>query len=613
MENYQDSSNDKDAKLKRSFEGYESTDEAAEKKKKEKKAKEKKAQQQKTEQAKRSDENQAEEDWFGEKKPAERKKAPSLLSELLGEEQPEGEEKLATDKSKKEKPEHVTITAPETTEPDPETIKLAELSPDEQRQAAIAYVSEREARLAAEAAQIERGQDTTTAKEATANQSFLRRLKTKLLGESEDRPTNELLDEAANETCSELEDAVVAEEVSTSESEVIELGQSESTPEASDSDTSAELDGPIGSNEDLGSFDQENIWSQRPISPTVATSPSVNLRSGGGGSGGIGGGAGTSSDGGRGGSVTSDSLTFGNAPNQSSSGELAGTGVIAARKATGYVERGDRRAAGAGEFLLGAFVGYLFGRRRGRINSEAEHEPVKKQLEQKVKQLQSDIEEREVRVRSAARQEKPSPFERQEFMAPAAVASLEAVLSQRSGGSETIIAPQNTQEQVENITSRFATKESIATMPLPQVLEQAKQITYHGESLRDMYEADKIDEKALRETIKAFQSGERHEQRLERGLRQLQEAAVSVEALEQQRSINEHPSQESDQTTESIQSAALPRNQNDMSTSQTLPQKTDSNYEESSTKTITPMRQASIGALIGIVFVIVIILVFGLR
>jgi hypothetical protein len=664
MEGYQDDSTDNDNKLKRSFESYRPDTE--EEKKKEKAKKKKRAEEQATREKKRSQAADTEAGWFSEKKPSDKEASKgSLLDVLIGDES--ADEKSSEVPKKSEKSE----ASAQETEASAETTRLEELSPDEQREATAAYIAEREARLAAESAQAEQSADAVAAQEVAANQSFLQRVKSKLRGEA-DRSPDELLDEAADETVLELSDDAIEPSEETEEPDVEQSEATETDPgimhieDRNGEETDEEL--PATTNQPATHIGDSGGGSVIPPAPPAGGS-------GAGGADSVGplpATATPSTDSSGGGGGVSPPVSSLGGPNLSgpSGAEAAPATVGAAREAaaSGF-EQSSRRRGGAGEFLLGAFVGYLFGRRRGRLSAEAEHEPVKRKLEQEVQQLQTDIESREARVRTAARQESASP----DASAPQAEqpssshseataekpqpAPVEAVgsgtksapertpvdeavptdvtesqpddllspeapvkppiiesVAAATATKEVLSSPENSEKQAETI-ARQVSPETIATMPLPQVLEHAERISYHGESLRDMYETDRLDERTLRETLKAFQAGERYEQRLERGLRQLREAAVSVEAMEQQReqattynqptesqrqSAQEHVTASSTLPPEHLPTNVTPSNDQDLGS-----------FPETHHRGVSPMKQATIGAIIGIVFVIIIIFAFG--
>lgn len=648
MEHLQDDSTDNDQAVKRSLEWYSSDKE--EEKRKEKEEKAKKRRQQEREEASEKAEKQTK---ATEREKADEKK-PSLLGMLIDGDKPKAEtvkeQKSETEAVKPaEKISDASARSTETASTAETQKNPAELSPDEEREATLAYITARQIRLAAEVS--EQPADDEKSTETRANQTFLQKLADKLRSNKVES-TEEILDASADETIAE---AIDSDELGAEEDVEMTMDEhGEATPETP-------LDNPSVVQE-IDSPDYNETATVVPPSPPVPPSSggSPAVSSGGasssGGDGSSGGGYGP----------TGDMPSFGNSPE----GSLRLTGQsasVVAETGSRGLESAARRTASGGEFLLGAFVGYLFGRRRGKIKAESEAEPVKRKLEQQVQDLQQKIETRETYVRSAvshktettkqpeaesaanlsnkpevtgeqkARAEQLESHDRQssseKSTAPEERAKQPFARSAEQAVAESLASmhpeqidqsPAHVENKAVNQPERLRTSsappersqpspEAVLVLPLQEVLRGADKVPYHGESLRDLYESGRITERTLRETYRESLRGHRYEKQLDKSLQQNIEAVPrSPESLSEQAShtlTSEQVAQSNPTSNNSDENPTQPSTHQENPASADLPPfEIDPSARSNHFASLTPGQQATVGAVIGIVFVVIVLL-----
>jgi hypothetical protein len=148
----------------------------------------------------------------------------------------------------------------------------------------------------------------------------------------------------------------------------------------------------------------------------------------------------------------------------------------------------ERRAAGRG-LLVGGLVGYLIGRRRGRIKTEKRLGVVQEKLEKQVQVVQQKIEQKELIIRKLAHEKaRVQP----ETMQQSAVAPERK--SAVSSGEGDRLKPESTNAAVDSLSKE-------------ELLAFSGQIRVGETSLRRVFEAKMIDEKGLRRLIKEYQAG----------------------------------------------------------------------------------------------------------
>lgn len=178
-------------------------------------------------------------------------------------------------------------------------------------------------------------------------------------------------------------------------------------------------------------------------------------------------------------------------------------------------ETGRKYQRGA-DLLVGGMVGYLFGRRRGRINAEAKLYPIQRSLEKQVGKLYGDIEEKEATIRrlaiaKAEAEHKVTEIEesdkRRAFEAPIRT-NFQHLESERLGR---IVVP-----PIE-LASEKASESN--TMSTQELLGVAANIRREGVSVREMYEQGRLDAVGLRLVVQEYMAGRPIERSLEQHLK----------------------------------------------------------------------------------------------
>lgn len=171
------------------------------------------------------------------------------------------------------------------------------------------------------------------------------------------------------------------------------------------------------------------------------------------------------------------------------------------------VER--RRGIRPRDALIGGVVGYLIGRRRGRINAENRLLPIQEQLEQQVSDLEQSIAQKEQQIRKAAReklappQAAPEQVHRvsEELTRPVVLPTAErtpVVATERIISSERVTIPK-TKEAEKALDARYAS--------LTEVLALAATIEIGDKSVRQLFETGKLSQQEVRRLVAEYMRG----------------------------------------------------------------------------------------------------------
>ena len=189
-------------------------------------------------------------------------------------------------------------------------------------------------------------------------------------------------------------------------------------------------------------------------------------------------------------------------------------------------ERQDTNRAPAGQILVGALVGYLIGRRRGRIKTEKRMSIVQKKLEKQVTHLEQDITHKEqllvaAKVRNQERVN-VAPIEPAISVETAPAKKAPTEQRMQPGRIETRLGmqkPERTERLAHMIIAaeaptiakklperiikpeQTAKPEQVRTMNREQLLAISDKIIVEGASLRKVYESHLIGERQLRHLV----------------------------------------------------------------------------------------------------------------
>jgi hypothetical protein len=385
----------------------------------------------------------------------------------------------------------------EESEPNKQESKLDEISSDEITEVVNSYIN---VGMEDSKQQLNESEpDSVEAAEEAASITFLEALKDKI--DVDNQIEEDDIQKIANQV-----------------SEQISEGHDEETPSEGDEVTNTELE------QDIANIDSEDDEENNPVSnstnsaggstaapaPPSPPVPPVNRSTGASGSGGagavnlppIGGGA-----------------TGGGNPNYNATVPPNPNAV------NSPIEYSINRRR-AGDFLVGGIIGYLIGKRRGRIKAEKNLLPIQDKLEKQVIGLQSKLYEQEERVRQVA----ATKFENNIIIAPPENNQKTKSESKPKEKESTIrIEESINREKIDNIIndkpeiSRDSRPEaeqkekrlnpkSVEIMSLPMILGMAESIEIGNTSLKRLYENGEIDQQQLREVVKKHIRGERIDQ-----------------------------------------------------------------------------------------------------
>jgi len=173
------------------------------------------------------------------------------------------------------------------------------------------------------------------------------------------------------------------------------------------------------------------------------------------------------------------------------------------------------------DLLIGGVIGYLIGRRRGRIKTEEKLLPIQAKLEEKVVDLQAQIVRKEEQVRTLAREKywAAKPEAR-----PAMIEKMQK--RHKEAEAEAIKLPERNPEKLGKIIVETAAERAVSRPEnLPKIAEKmthtellvaAERIEVNNVTLRRMYETHALDEEGLRKVVEAYARGDQYKEVLAR-------------------------------------------------------------------------------------------------
>lgn len=169
--------------------------------------------------------------------------------------------------------------------------------------------------------------------------------------------------------------------------------------------------------------------------------------------------------------------------------------------------KATERIAAVRGLLLGGIIGYLIGRRRGRVKSERQLIPIQKKLEREVLALRNSIAVKETQLRQLV-QEKVKLTEPEKVTTiPSTRPINETIAYNRNPPAEQLDRTdreQTASSQPEALNQKSIKKEALDRN---QLLEISEKIIVGATTLRRVYETGLISERGLRRVVEEYSKG----------------------------------------------------------------------------------------------------------
>ena len=165
------------------------------------------------------------------------------------------------------------------------------------------------------------------------------------------------------------------------------------------------------------------------------------------------------------------------------------------------------RVAAVRGLLVGGIIGYLIGRRRGRIKTEKRLIPVQKKLERQVEALYNTISVKETQLRKLV-------FERNHLPNPTKLETINNNAISIENSSENFPdrnKPSNVESlkttKIDNGEKIYSPSSIVEVMNRDTLLEAGEKITIGSTTLRKVYETGLISERGLRRAVAEYSKG----------------------------------------------------------------------------------------------------------
>ncbi len=207
-----------------------------------------------------------------------------------------------------------------------------------------------------------------------------------------------------------------------------------------------------------------------------------------------------------------------NAPRAATAGALTNPNAISTEEA--YYS--ERRVQLRG-LLVGGIVGYLIGRRRGRIKTEKRLLPVQNKLEKEVQSLQANLLEKEIVIRQASAEKRRAALspaserlitiaaEQKRWQAAESQPAAFKLPPERIGHVLMTVergrAVPGAKVELPAGAQKLSIEKQVATMPRAELLAVSEKIAVEGTTLRQIYETHLVGERGLRRLVMEHLSG----------------------------------------------------------------------------------------------------------
>jgi hypothetical protein len=171
---------------------------------------------------------------------------------------------------------------------------------------------------------------------------------------------------------------------------------------------------------------------------------------------------------------------------------------------------------GGAYMLAGGILGYMLGRRRGRIKTEKKLKAVSRNLERQIKQTHERIDRQELTIREQAR-ERFNQTRGTETTTARSEQRVRPEVAERQKAEKLIATPAE-------ITAVGVTAEQVQKMEHHELLAAVEKIDIDGTNLRQIFEAKQITEPGLRRLTQEYLRGGdvRHALQYERQVKEMQ-------------------------------------------------------------------------------------------